>query len=129
MGALIGSSGGVGGTVTLADKLAENVQAFPTTATASYDLATNGSVLINGGFDSVYCTPGVLAPLLEVRLTVLSGSISGGTGAWFAPGVTTWSISQNIIGNNNASGFVEVREAGTGTLRASATITFHAQMT
>ena len=64
----------------------------------------------------------------EARFTILSGTLSTGTaGSWLNLGTTrTWTVSRSTIGSTICQGTVEIRDAATLAVLATATITLEA---
>lgn len=64
----------------------------------------------------------------EARFTILSGALSAGTaGSWLNLGTTrAWSVSRATIDNSLCQGTVEIRDATTLVVLATATITLEA---
>lgn len=77
-----------------------------------------------------WCTPTSAASNYEARVTVTSGSLTGGssTGTWLALSSTrNWYVSESTSGNTKQCIFtVEIRRTGTTTVLDSATITLEA---
>ncbi len=127
--AALSGAGGLGGVVSVTDRtVSASDLSF---ASAQYQLMANGDVKINGSIIEQYCVPAAIAPLLECRMTVTSGSLSsGGTGSWIAlTADRSWALTQSGTGVVNATATIEIREAATGLVRTSATLSFQAQVT
>lgn len=80
-----------------------------------------------------WCTPTTQAANYEVRVTVTSGVLSGGsgTGTWLAisGGTRNWYIANTTSGSLDTTIFtVEIRRVGTTTVLDSATITLQAEV-
>lgn len=129
--AALSGSGGIGGTVSLANKNPSISVPFGT-APAIYALNADGFVYVMNTINDQYATPVAIAPFLECRMTVNSGPALSGSasGSWLALSSTqTWTLSNSNAGTLvETVATIEIREAGTGIVRASATITFDAEV-
>lgn len=121
--------------ITLTDQNITGLDA--TTAYAYYFLTSGGQVEQStqaGGAGPTnieqWCTPTSAASSYEARVTVNSGSLTGGSGAgtWLPLSSTrNWYVSESVSGNSNICEFlVEIRLASTGVVKDSATITLTA---
>jgi len=110
-----------------------------TAAYAYYFLTAGGQVAqstqaggINPSNIEQWVTPTSAAPNYEARVTVVSGTLSGGSGAgtWLALSSTRqWYVEEFTSGNINTCVFtVEIRRTGTTTVLDSATITLTAEV-
>lgn len=133
---LIGAGGGASAvTISLS---AQYIYAFNSfgTATAAYQLKSDGTANYsqNGGgyiFLENWCVPGAQATNYECYVTVVAGSLSGGsaaTGTWLALSSSrVWQVSQPTLGINDAIINIGIRRVGTSTILASADITLQAE--
>lgn len=138
MAALIGSMGDSLATITVSDQ--SIYDADGSAAYAYYFLTAAGQVEQSkqvGGINPVnleqWCTPTNQAPNYEVRITVTSGSLTGGSGSgsswialsstrnWYVANTTPTSLAEAIF-------TVEIRRVGTTTVLDSATITLQAEV-
>lgn len=64
----------------------------------------------------------------EARFTITSGALSTGTaGTWLNLGTSrAWTVTRNTVGTSTCQGTVEIRDAATLTVLATATITLEA---
>lgn len=87
-------------------------------ASAAYRVNTNGSDYqgVNGTFTVLtqWVTPASSGGNYEVFATVTAGSLSSGTtGSWVATSTSpTWTRSQAVIGSNDVTLTMQVRQAG-----------------
>lgn len=91
---------------------------------ASWATINNGS----GNFSPEWQPSGSVSAY-EVRWTNTSGTPSSGTtGSWLNLGTTrSWTVNQAVAGTKSCTGTVEIRDATTGIVLASASITITAQ--
>lgn len=103
----------------------------PATASAVYQINSNGSVYenINGAgytFRDLWCVPASEAIYYECYASLVTGTLSGGsaaTGTWLALSTTReWNVSQSTAGSKYTVINVGIRRAGTTTILASADI-------
>lgn len=102
------------------------------TATASYQIASNGNVVGGGSTLEAWLTgAGMSSANYEVMATQSSGStVSGTLGSWLNCGTSrTWSISNGARNNSVITGVisVQIRDVATHTVQASASITLSAE--
>lgn len=110
-------------------------------AAAAYYFVTSGGVIERsfdiGGvgplFLETWCTPTNQAANYEVRATVTSGALTGGsgTGTWLpiSGGTRNWYVENFTSGTIESCTFtVEIRQTGTSTVIDSATITLTAEV-
>lgn len=108
------------------------------TATASYQIASNGKVFKTIGATTTeieqWCTPTSAAGNYEVFATLNSstglGLSSGTTGSWLAlTSNQTWTVTESTSGNlSGAELGMQIRKIGTGTVLATATINIEAEV-
>lgn len=102
----------------------------PATATATFAIENDGDVAINGADIGDWITGGsVYTANYEGRLTVNSGSTPSGaaTGTYLNLGTSrSWSLAQSGLGTNTSNCTLEIRNAASGVVKASATVTFTA---
>lgn len=111
------------------------------TAAYAYYFVTSGGQIQSskevGGINPTtleqWCTPTTQAANYEVRATVTSGALSGGsgTGTWLAisGGTRNWFVDNTASGTiNDAVLTIEIRRTGTTTVLDSATITLQAEV-
>lgn len=134
--ALLGSvSTAASATIYLADEYVQVVTGGVDPATAGYRLLSTGVAQVTVGttYTTIYswCTPGSAAGDYEAFVTVLSGSLSSGiSGAWVALSSSqTWTRLANIGSLQVCEFTVQIRQTGTTTVLASATITLEADAT
>jgi len=106
-------------------------------AGAWYFLLANGQVQgstdfngINPFFIENWVTPTSQAANYEALVTIVYGSLSGGTvGSWVALSSNrSWYISTTSIGQTTCEFTVQIRRVGTGTVLDTATITLEADV-
>ena len=108
-------------------------------AYAYYFLTAGGQVAQSvqaGGINPTnleqWCTPTSAVALFEARVTVTSGTLSGGsgTGTWLALSNTRdWFVTENQSGQQKICVFtVDIRKIGTTTVLDTATITLEASV-
>ncbi len=118
--------------ISIVDNVANSVRPVGT-ATAQYELRSDGSLWFTSGYNTLVQSSDWLdfgaSSSYEVRATLTSGTLdSGTTGSWLGLGTTrTWSISQGIVGVNSATITVEIRNAATATVVDTAYITIEAE--
>ncbi len=134
---LLGSAAGDPATITISD---QNISGFDApSAYAYYFLTAGGQVEQStdpGGINPInleqWCTPTSAVASYEARVTVNSGSLSGGsgTGTWLALSSTrNWYVDNFSSGTFVDCVFtVEIRLASTGVVKDSATITLYAEV-
>lgn len=107
-----------------------SIAVSPSTATTSFTLNSNGAYTSNTGVSGTWKIGGGLGSSYEARLTVTSGSFSGGsTGVWVSLGSDrTWSVSRSTLGSTSASGTLEIRDATSGLVFTSSTLTLTAEV-
>ena|SRR5690606_25493049 len=91
------------------------------TGQASYSTVNSGS----GNYSGEYA-PGATGSLYEIRWTNTSGSPTSGsaTGSWLSLGTSrSWTVSRASAGTTTCVATVEIRNAATGVVLTSATIT------
>jgi hypothetical protein len=108
------------------------------TATASYQIASNGKVFKTIGVTTTeieqWCTPTSAAGNYEVFATLNSstgsGLSSGTTGSWLAlTSNRTWTVTESTSGNlSGAELGMQIRKIGTTTVLATATINIEAEV-
>lgn len=126
---LMGSGDGLPGEVSMPDT-SPDAYAVGFTATASLRLS-GGSYTSTGQAGGGYCNPLSVNSSLEARLTVQSGSNPTGSAlsTWLALTTDrTWSISRGSVGLNSSVCLLELRDAVSGIVRDTATISFTAQV-
>lgn len=65
----------------------------------------------------------------EVEATLNSGTVSGTFGSWLNLGSPqSWSLTESSIGTKLGSVTLQIRPAGGGTVLATATFSFHAEV-
>lgn len=118
------------GTVSIADLTASDEQVSGS-ASATYTLSSDGTLAATGYSDINWITPRVGMGLYEVRATVQSGSLTGGTtGTWLALDTSrSWSRIRTSTGSSSCSLLIEIRRASDGTVVDSATIILIATIT
>lgn len=137
--AFVIDSGGVarlffsGAVLTLPNYTVTDSTLSPTNAIAIFRLNSNGNRQeeLSGGVVNTlgpWVTPTTIASNYESRATVISGSFTSGTfGTWQALSTSrSWNVTRTTIGTSVASMTLEIREAATLTVVASATIGFSA---
>lgn len=123
--------------ISITDQNIFGLASPPDTAYAYYFLTAGGQVEQStqaGGASpsniEQWCTPTSAASNYEARVTINSGSLTGGSGAgtWLALSSTrNWYVSESVSGSTNICEFlVEIRRTGTTTVLDSATITLEA---
>jgi hypothetical protein len=137
-------SGGVarlihnGDQITIGNMLARAQTIQPTTAVASYSLASDGDIDATNNSNVVvdrgdWIIPKTNMALYEARMTTVSGSLTSGTiGSWLALNVTrTWENTRSGIGAGTTTyvGTLEIRRASDGLVMGTATITIEAEVT
>lgn len=108
-----------------------SIAVSPSTATSSFTLNSNGAYTSTpAGVSGTWKIGGGLGSSYEARLTVISGSFSGGsTGVWLSLGSDrTWSVSRSTLGSTSASGTLEIRDATSGIVFTSSTLTLTAEV-
>ncbi len=123
----------LGVTITLPNDSVTDSTLAPTNAIANFILNSNGNRQkeVSGGSVTTvgaWIDPTSEAGNYEARGTVLSGSFTTGTfGTWLALSSSrTWGVTRSTNGTTTASMTLEIREASTGTVMATATISFSA---
>lgn len=103
----------------------------PSTASAVYQINSNGSVYenVNGtgySFRDLWCVPASEAIYYECYATLVSGTLSAGsaaTGSWLALSASReWNVTQATAGSKYTIINVGIRRVGTTTILASADI-------
>ena len=135
--AYVGIAGG-GPVFALSTRTVNHNTAAPTTATAGYQLTNTGKVQRNGtGSGGSYVdvenwvNPTSLAGAgYECKVTIALGTLSSGTsGSWLALSSTrTWEVSASST-TKSCTFTVEIRDAASLVVLASAVITLNAQST
>ena len=134
--ALLGSNA-ADAVITISDQTISDTDF--TAAYAYYFVTGGGQIEYStqaGGINPInleqWCTPTTQAANYEVRVTVNSGFLSGGsgTGTWLATSSTrNWFVDNTTSGTINSAVFtVEIRRTGTTTVLDSATITLSAEV-
>jgi len=105
----------------------------PETAVASLTIASNGTYTVSDGDPTGnWATPGAsgIGSGYEVRWTVVSGSLSGGTsGTWQSLSSSrTYARNRVGVGSAQAVGTVEIRDASTLTVLTTSTVTLEAEV-
>ncbi|MBO9580335.1 MAG: hypothetical protein J7498_05540 [Sphingobium sp.] len=128
--AAMAGMGGLGGLISLSNQSPDSSVPDPSIATSVYELRSSGEVQVNGSTVENFCNPTNLAPLLECRMTINSGFLNGGTiNTWLSlVSSRQWYVQQVGIGVSTCNCTIEIREAASGIVRASAAITFHAEV-
>jgi hypothetical protein len=99
-------------------------------AVGQYRLNLSGLVEINtgGGFTTLetWLLNAANAGLYESRMTETIGTLTSGTvGVWQVLSTTrTWSLTQAVVGSSNCTATIEIRQASTLLVLATATIIF-----
>lgn len=123
-----------GARVSLSNQTIADTTFSPANASAAYQLTSAGVV------NSITTLAGTVAlgdwiiptsaagASYEVMATEDSGSVTSGTiGAWSALSSTeTWTVTRTIVGSSECTLTIQIRQAGTGTVLASATIMLEA---
>jgi hypothetical protein len=136
---LLGSAADDPATITISDQNITGLASPPDTAYAYYFLTSGGQVEqsteaggINPSNIEQWCTPTSAVSSYEARVTINSGSLTGGSGAgtWLPLSSTrNWYVSESVSSSTNICEFlVEIRLASTGVVKDSATITLEAQV-
>lgn len=117
-------------TAHLQDVFAENAVLAPTNASASIRVANDGTVLkeegSGAGFVSQFswdlASSGAAASNYEIRLASAVGIVTGdATDTWLSLGTTrTWTKTRSSLGSSDGTGTVEIRDASTLDVLASA---------
>lgn len=121
----------VGGTVSTPD-LNPNAAVSGGTSSAVLSLTSAGAYSATNDLSGNYCTPTSLASVLEARLVVNSGTLPTGSAlnTWLNLGTTrTWTLTASAGNLRIASCTLSIREASTGTVRDTSTVTFTADST
>ena len=106
----------------------------PADATAGYKLQSSGQAQktnLGGTYEDItgeWETSGLPGSLYECRATVTAGSLTtGSTGSWDSLGSdNTWTKDQTVVGNSTCTFTLEIRDAATGTVLDTASITLDA---
>jgi len=100
-------------------------------ASAVFSMLSDGTYTSTGEAGGNYCNPTSIAPLLDARLTVNSGTAPTGaaTGIWLNLGTTrTWTLSVTAGGGIRATNCtLEIRDASTLGVLSTSTIDFEVQ--
>lgn len=122
-------------TIQLSNRTVSRVTISPTVATVSYRISADGNVNAGVSFTDVgdWITPQNNMANYEVRATQTGGvePITGSAlNTWLACTVNrTWTLVNNTAGTiQESTMLVEIRNAATAIVGASATITFHCDM-
>lgn len=122
-----------GAVLTLPNTTVSDSTFAPTNPIARFILNSNGNRQeeLSGGVVNnlgAWVTPTTLAGNYEARATLISGTFTSSTfGSWLSLGTSrSWGITRSTNGTSVASMTLEIREAATGTVVASATISFSA---
>jgi hypothetical protein len=131
--AIVGTAGSAGGggspTITLTNTTCSDAVTGGT-ATATYQVDSNGKIYKNSVFFENWISDAALAGDYQVRATLSSGDTPSGTlGSWLA--LTSdryWDLINAAQDDSTLSCalIVEIRDAATSTVRATATITISA---
>ncbi len=128
----------VGDQITISDMTASAATSSPTSATASYALASDGDIDATAGTNTSvdrgdWISPQINMSAYEARATVTSGTLSSGTeGTWLSLGTTrTWNVVHSGIGTGSTSCefTLEIRRTSDGVVLDTATITLQAIVT
>lgn len=123
--------------VSLSNRTIDAVVGSPGTATAQYQLLSTGeaigSVSPSGSGAGSYLPEwgqGLAGAGYDARFTITSGTLSTGTaGTWLNLGTTrSWTRSRSALGISAVTGTMEIRDAGTLVVLATATITLTAEV-
>lgn len=119
----------------------QTISDLDATAAYAYYFVTSGGQIQSstqaGGINPTtleqWCTPTTQAANYEVRATLTSGALSGGsgTGTWLAisGGTRNWFVDNFVSGTTNSAVLtIEIRRVGTTTVLDSATINLDAQV-
>lgn len=114
----------------ISDRFPFSLALFPGSALASYALLSSGSAQVDGSPVSGEWLVSGSASSFEVRATVQSGALtSGTTGSWLNLGTTReWVVERTTLGTNTCALLVEIRNASSGSVLDSATITLTAEV-
>ena len=135
--AYVGIAGAGSPLVRITNQSIEHDTAAPTVATAGYRLTSTGKAQKTGnGTSGAYADiadwviPTSVAANYECRATVVSGSLSSGTtGSWLAlTADRTWTVTASFATNVGVID-VEIRDASSTVVMATARITLTAQST
>lgn len=123
--------GGLLGNIQLSNQSCSDIEPGGSAACV-FTLNTDGTFTGTGIAGGTYCTPGAVTSLFEAQLVVNSGGpVSGSaTSTWLNLGTTrAWSVGQTGLGTTAASCTLSIREASTGNVRATCSISLLAQVT
>lgn len=126
---MLAFTGGGGALVSLAASYAvTDIKVSPNDASATWTLDADGSISSGGR----WCNKTPLPSRYEVRATTISGTLtSGTTGSWTSLDTDqTWTVSRtiNTAGVNEWVGTIEIRDAASLTVLASAQLTLTAEV-
>lgn len=111
---------------------ATRITLSPTAATATYQLANNGDINVNGSDVGDWINPKAAAgAAYECQATVLSGSFTSGTfGSWLALSSSrSWALTNSSAGTTaTASMTLEIRRTLDNLVVASVTVSFSAEV-
>ena len=130
-------AGAVTPRVSISNVSISDTTVAPTNANAGYSLTSAGvinSITVSGGTVALgnWILPASAAgAAYEVRATESSGSVSSGPiGTWDALSTTrTWTRGRVALGSESVTLIIEIRQAGSGLVLASATVTLTAEKT
>lgn len=133
--AMMGAGGG--DIMALSSTTISDTQTDPIDCSVAFRLRNTGRVAYGVGAAPTYSdqydwvTPTSNAGLYEARVTLNSGTldINSGVGTWLAlTSDRTWGVTRTAIGTDLGQILVEIRLASSGTVVASATIDFEADV-
>lgn len=111
-----------------------DVVSDPSTAAVGYYINSSGVESATSGASTTFTnqavTPSSNAGLYEVRLTGTGTTPTGSAlNTWLAlTSNRAWSLSRSVTGSVNFSGTIEIRAAGSGTIKDSASVSLYAEV-
>lgn len=113
--------------VSITDQLVYSTGTSPG-VTSTYTIDSDRTAKDNGLVIETWLRDGVSSSY-EVRATLTSGTLSAGTtGSWLSCSTDrSWTVTRGAFGIETAVVLIEIRDAGSGTVRDSATITISAE--
>lgn len=128
---LLGSGGKFAllpGSITVTD-----IAFSPSTASANFALNSSGTYTCTGSIapaNGTWLKGAGTGSDYEARLTATTGTFSTGTvGSWISLGTNrTWTVTQGSVGSNSAEGTLEIRDAISGVVFTTCTLTLNAEV-
>lgn len=122
---------GSGVFVSISNESITDEQVSPTSATAYYELQSDGDIDSNQGALADWLNGSVTGSDYECRATLVTGTLSSGTtGSWLAlSSDRRWTVTRASLGAKSCTITVEIRDAATQTLQDTAEISLTATVT